>query len=733
MTEAARTGTDLQGGRRASSRRSVPFVQQLEAADCGAACLAMVLAYHGHEVPLSELRDAVGVGIDGIGAERLLEVARRYGLAGRALRAGIAHLRALPRGTILHWQFCHYVVLDEVSETSIRIVDPAVGRRQVPWALIDEKFTGAALTFDKTERFVPRRQRKSRLMPYLRRLFADRGLLFRVLAMTATLQALAMAVPAVTGVVVDGVVPRRDFDLLWIVAAGSALAVVFSLLSALVRGHLLVSLRTRLDMSMTADFMSHLSTLPCSYFQCRSTGDLMMRVNSNAAVREFLTSEVVTSLLDGLMVAIYLVAILFISWSMALIALVLGLVRVVLILAVHGRLRELMANQLDARAQCQSYLAQMLAGIETLKSAGAEGRAVEHWSNLYTRELNEASMRGWLESTARSVLRAFDLLSPLLLLSWGAFLVLSGDLTLGRMLALNAFAIAFFTPLSMLANSGLQLSMLGGHLDRMDDVLEAEPEQDPSRALGTPRLYGRISLRDVSFGYRRGGPLAIEAATLDIAPGTTVAIVGPSGCGKSTLARILLGLQRPQGGSVSFDDQDIAHLDLIGLRRQIGIVPQDPYFFAASVRSNIALGDPGAPLHRVVEAARLAKIHGHIMRLPMQYDTVLADRGATLSGGQRQRIALARALLRRPAILLLDEATSALDAETEESVTRNLERLRCTKIVIAHRLSTIANADMIVVLENGRIVEVGRHHELLRAGKTYARLVGTQTRIGQLA
>ena len=653
MTEASLGQDDGKPVRvKLKPRGQVPFVQQLEAADCGAASLAMVLGYWGCEVRLDDLRDAVGVTTDGVSAQAILEVAARYGLAGRGLRAGVEHLKELPRGSILHWEFAHFVVFDGMGSRGVKIVDPATGRREVPLDVVDRKFTGIALLLTPTERFVPNKGDRKRLLPYLRKLFSTPALLLRVLSMTALLQILAMVLPAVTGVIVDRVVPRSDMDLLWVIAGGAGLAVVFSMIAALVRAHLLVELRAKLDMKMTVDFTSHLVALPFSYFQRRQAGDLMMRVNSNATVREFLTSEVVTALLDGVMVTIYIVVMSALSWSMAGLALGLGVARVLLILAVHGRFKELMANQLDAKARCQSYLAQMLAGIETLKAAGAERRAVEHWTNLYSKELNEVAARGRLEAVSRSILRAFDSASPLVILSWGAYLVLSGELTLGTMLALNSFAVGFLTPLSTLANSGLQFSMLGGYLDRMDDVLEAEPEQDRGSVRNAPRLRGAVSVRSVCFRYRNDGPLAVDNATLEVAAGSTVAIVGPSGCGKSTLARLLLGLHRPQEGQILFDGQDISEMDAVSLRRQIGIVPQQPYLFASSIRDNIALGDPSAPLHRVVDAARLARIHDDIARLPMQYDTILADRGETLSGGQRQRIALARAVLQRPAKLL---------------------------------------------------------------------------------
>lgn len=723
--------TDLPFGDIRSPRGRIPFVAQLEAADCGAACLAMVLGQHGHEVRLSDLRDELGGTAVGVNAGHLLDVAARHGMAGRGVRVGIEHLRRLPRGSILHWELAHFVVLDRVGRKGVRVLDPGRGRREVSWDELRRAFTGVALVLAPAEGFVKRRVAKGRVAPYLRRLFSDPGLLGRVLAMSLLLQVMAMAIPALTGVVVDQVVPRADVDLLWVVAGGALFAVLFSALATLVRAHLLVGLRTRLDMTMTVDFIRHLVSLPYAYFQHRPAGDLMMRVNSNATVREFLTSNVLSGLLDACLVSLYVVVIASVSVSMAGLVLGLGILRVLLLFAVRRSLADHVATQLDAQARSQAYLAQLLAGIETLKAAGAERRSVSHWSNLYGKELNAVALRARLRATVESLLQVLTAGSPVLVLTLGTVLVLQGSHTLGSVLAVVAFANAFFGPLSALVESGLQLSALGSYLDRMDDVLSADPEQPPGALPAAPTLRGGITLQNVSFRYRPDAPPAVDRAQLEIQPGQTVAIVGASGSGKSTLARLLLGLHRPTEGRILFDGQDVSGLDAVSVRRQIGVVPQYPYLFASSIRENIALSDPSTPLPRVIEAARQAGIHDDVARLPLRYDTPLADRGESLSGGQRQRLAIARAILTRPAILLLDEATSALDAQTELQVTTQLERMRCTRVIIAHRLSTIAQADVIVVMHDGQIVEAGRHDELMARGPVYRALVSAQSRLGQ--
>jgi len=404
----------------------------------------------------------------------------------------------------------------------------------------------------------------------------------------------------------------------------------------------------------------------------------------------------------------------------------LGIVQVTVFYLARRSYRDLMARSLEAQARSQSYLVEMLRGMETLKAAAAESRAVERWSNLYVDELNVALDRGRLTARVDAMSSLLTSGSPLAILLIGALQVIAGRISLGEMLAINSLAIGLLLPLSTMVNSALQLTLLGSYMDRIDDVLRTAPEQTGTDLARAPRLTGRVTLHNVSFRYGDNLPFVVHNVSVDIRPGTTVAIVGRSGCGKSTLARMIAGLYRPTEGRVTFDGHDLRRLELKSLRRQIGVVFQSPSLFAGSVRAAIGLSDPSATLDKIVESARIAAVDDDIRAMPMGYDTILSDGGASMSGGQRQRIALARALVHKPALLILDEATSALDSETERRVSKNLEALRCTRIVLAHRLSTIVHADLIMVMEAGEVVEAGTHHELLSRGAHYARLVAAQ-------
>jgi ABC-type bacteriocin/lantibiotic exporter with double-glycine peptidase domain len=717
----------------AGTARQIPFIQQLSATECGAACLAMVLGYYGKQVPLSDVRDVIGVQRDGVNAMALLQAGRWYGLRGRGVRLELEALPYLATGAVLHWEFAHFVVFERWRKGGVAIVDPAYGRRWVPMDQFTHAFTGVALTFEPADDFQPEADRRRVVWGYVKYITGHSGLLGRIGVLSVLLQLFALAVPLLTGMLVDRVIPHGDAHLLTVLSIGMLAMVLFYFLASLIRAHLLLYLRTHLDTQMTLGFLEHLTMLPYTFFQQRSEGDLMMRVNSNAQIRELLTSTALSSLLDGALASVYLGILLLASPAMAAMVLLLGLLQAGVFLLSYRRYQELMSQDLQTQAKAQSYLVQMLAGIETLKAGGLEGRAVEQWSHLFVDELNVALKRGRLNALVEAAMTALRIGSPLLVMWFGGLQVLNGSLSVGTMLALNALASGFLSPIATLISTALQLQLLRSYIERLEDVLQAPPEQDKHRMSRAPGLTGAIELDNVSFSY---GPLVaggVHQVSVHIAPGQKVAIVGRSGAGKSTLAKLLLGLYQPSSGRVLYDGLDLAGLDLHSVRQQCGTVTQRSYLFGTSIRENITLQDPTISLPQVVEAAQLAGIHEDIIAMPMGYETLLLDGGGSLSGGQRQRVALARALVHRPAILLLDEATSALDAITEAQVHQHLAALRCTRIVIAHRLNTIRDADLILVLEDGAIVERGAHAALLAQRGHYAALVQSQMEIDAVA
>lgn len=385
-----------------------------------------------------------------------------------------------------------------------------------------------------------------------------------------------------------------------------------------------------------------------------------------------------------------------------------------------------MQRNLATQAASQNYAIEALTGIATLKSSGAEKRALDHWSGLFFQQLHVSLQSSYLSAVIDTVLTAIRIFAPLGLLWFGTMQVLDGTLSLGTMLALNAIATLFLTPLASLVTNGQKLQLVSAHLERLMDILDTPPEQTIQNANATPSLKGQIDLNSVSFRYSRHSPWILEDISLSIQPGQKIALVGRSGSGKSTLAKLLLGLYLPTEGEICYDSIPLQQLNYRALRSQFGVVLQDSTLFSGSIRHNIAFNAPNLSFEQVKTAAKLAAIHDEIQRMPMAYETLVAESGTGLSGGQRQRLFLARALALSPKILLLDEATSHLDSISERLVNNNLNELGCTQIIIAHRLSTIVNADQILVLDEGKIVERGTHQELLGKKGHYAMLVENQ-------
>src|SRR5215216_5346066 len=695
--------------------------------DCGAACLAMVLAYHGKQVPLDELRQMTSTDRDGVDALAVTRAAQQYGLSAQGVVADLDDLDQLPPATILHWDFTHFVVFERLRRNGVQVVDPALGRRRLSIEVFRRSYTGVAIAFEPGEDFQTSKLKTRGTWRYLRPLLNQSRSLSKVLVGSVLLRLLALALPLLTGLLVDAIVPRNDRHLLLVTGAVMAAVVGYFFLATLLRSHLLLQLRTLLDVRLTTAFVEHLVDLPYSFFLGRSAGDLAMRLDSHTIVREFLTTGALAALIDGSLASLYLVLLLMLSPPLAALVLGLGLLQVMALLLSRRRNQHLMSESLHVEAKAQSYTFELLAGIETLKAAGAERRAAEHWERLFIDQVNVALRRGRLNASVDAGMGTLQLGSPLAILVYGGFQVLNGNISLGTMLAAAALAAGFLEPLATLIQTGLQMQLLRSYMERINDVLDAPREQEGQTVATAPRLTGRIRADGVSFAY--GGPLAplvVNDVSLEVQPGQLVGIVGRSGSGKSTLACLLLGLYPPASGRILFDGRDLAELDLKSLRGQIGIVTQRPYLFGGTIRRNIALSNPEMTHEMVVDAAKLACIHDEIVAMPMGYDTPLIDGGVSLSGGQRQRIALARALAHHPTILLLDEATSDLDSVNERMAQHNISALGCTRIVIAHRLSTIVDADLILVMEDGRIVQRGTHAELMALPGPYREQVVAQ-------
>ena len=694
--------------------RRVRFRAQVELADCGPAALAMVLELHGRPVPFDEVKNVCGTGRDGTDAATLVAAAKYFGLDAKGVRTEVEDLEDLPQGTMLFWDLSHFVVLDGVRRGGIDVVDPAIGKRRIAWDEVRRSYAGVALITQPGPDFQPGGKRKHGLWRHVRPLLEQHATLRRAVTTSLLIRGLALGLPLLTAALVDRVVPAGDRGLLAVIGASLAVMVGFHFLTTWLRGLLLLHLRTRVDLRTTLGFLKHLVALPYTFHLSRSSGDLMMRLRSNSYVREVLTTTTLSALLDGAFATLYLVLLIAVSTPLGLLVLGLGALQVTVLLLSRRATQRLAGESLRAESRSQGYAFQLLAGIGTLKSSGTEERAVETFSRLFTDELAVTVSRGRLSAAVDALTSALSVGSPLVVLTFAGVQVLEGQISLGTALAVNALATGFLQPLSVLVTTGLSAQVLTSYVERLNDVFDTPAEQEGETVREAPRLSGSIVAEDLTFRYAPLSPVVVDGVSVEIEPGQTVALVGRSGSGKTTLGHLLLGLYRPTEGRVLHDGIDLRELEARSVRTQFGVVTQDPYLFSTSIRENIAFVDPALTLDDVREAARLACIADDITAMPMGYDTVLSDGGASLSGGQRQRVALARAIAARPKVLLLDEATSHLDAVTEAAVHENLTRLGCTTIVVAHRLSTVVNADLILVVEGGRVVERGTHPTLLR-------------------
>ncbi|WP_307845159.1 peptidase domain-containing ABC transporter [Planomonospora sp. ID67723] len=728
------------------NRRKVPVVFQHTPTECGAACLTMILGAYGYRVGLRALSDELGVGRDGMSALDLTRAARRYGLTTRAFSIPAEGMSSAPLPAVVHWRGNHYVVVEALKRDHVRIVDPANGRQRITREEFARDFTGVVIIFEPGDGFRSdggaaarrgslglrfRRRPESAEGRWWRRLtrtaFAGRrALVALLLGVSVMVQAFGFALPAITETVVDRVLPHggdhSPLDLLGVgvPAAFGAYAVI-----GLVRGLALVSLRTGVDTDLMRDTGERLLAAPFRFFALRGSVDLANRVMGTALIREVMTSQVFVALLDGPLAVGYMIVVGMRSPVMGAWLLGFAVLQVGLLLLTRRRIGDLAHRETDARMEVQSRFVEAIRGIESVKASGAEPRIRQRWSQALASQAWHVRRSGRAQAVRDALLDAVRFTAPLALLWVGVRQVTSGELTLGAMLALQALAAAALAPLASLVDGAQALQLVRPHVDRLADIWQTPPEPVPSDPVEAA-LSGGVELRNVGFRYSPHGPWIVRNVSLTIRPGMKVGLVGTSGSGKSTLARLILGLLQPSEGEILYDGVPAARFDPGALRRQFGVVPQDPVLFSGTIFENLALNAPDATAEQVATAARVARIHDEIVAMPMGYDTQLTD-GTGLSGGQRQRVALARALLSGPRILLLDEATSSLDSVTEAAIESGLRDFDRTRIVIAHRLSTIWDADLIFVMEHGRVIEWGTREELTRWGGRYAHLIAVQS------
>jgi ABC-type bacteriocin/lantibiotic exporter with double-glycine peptidase domain/CRP-like cAMP-binding protein len=711
--------------------RRFPHVYQLDEADCGAACLAVVCRHFGRSVSISHIRRLVRTSTDGTTLAGITRGAEELGLEARSIRASKSRLDGLPLPAVVHWQGNHWVVLYRVDRDRVRISDPARGLRRLPRAEFLEHWSGYASVIGYGEAFADAPESRPSLgwvKPFLRPHL--RHMVYA--AVLATLAAgLQLVLPILTQVVVDRVIPHRNVGLLWIVLGAIAAVLLAMTAASLVQRYLLSWVAVRFDVA-TLDYLTgRLLRLPMSFFAARRTGDIERRLNGAQQVRQFFVQSGVQALTSVTQLVAALVLMFVYSWTLALVYLATIPAYAGLMRFSAMRLRPMYDNLEEAYGRYSSGQIDAIRGIEVVKTLAAEDALRTLMLGRFQSLADRIFRTQFLVLAYQGALQLVTFASFGLFLLVGALEVVHGHLTLGQFVAFNALLALANAPVIGLLSLWDEFQYARILLGRLDDVLEQEPEQGADRSALRPvrTLEGRVELRGVGFRY--GGPEAppiLEQLTFTAEPGETVAIVGRSGSGKTTLIKLLAGLIEPTEGAITFDGFELRTLDYRTLRRQIGFVLQESYLFDDTIAGNIAFGEETVDPQRLEWAAKAANAHEFVSRLPLGYETRVGESGMRLSGGQQQRIAIARALYNRPPVLLFDEATSALDSESERAVKQSLDDLLegRTSFVIAHRLSTIRDADRIVVLDRGRLVEQGTHDELIARQGLYFYLAGQQ-------
>jgi NHLM bacteriocin system ABC transporter peptidase/ATP-binding protein len=716
---------------RSTRRANAPLILQMEAVECGAASLAMILAYHKKFVSLEQLRVDCGVTRDGSKASYLVKAARRHGLLARGLRAEPAALRGLPLPMIVFWEFNHFLVVDGFAKGRVLLNDPGFGRRRVTDAEFDKSFTGVVLAFAPGPGFVPSGRPRSLVNGLRRRLTGCKTALAYLVLAGLALVLPGMVIPVFTSVFIDRVlVGSLEAWTVPLVCAMMATALIVAALTWLQK-HYLLKLETRISLSTSARFLWHALRLPVGFYHQRSAGDIGVRVGIGDRVAHVLSEQLVTALLGVGSALFFAVVMMLYDGPMSLVTIGIIALNILLLHLVSRSRIELNQKIGIERSKVVGTAMNGLMLIETLKASGSESAFFSRWAGLQAHLSNSTQRMGRSVIVLDLLPKFLAAINSALVLCIGGSRVMHGDMTIGMLVAYQALVAGFVSPVNVLVALGGELQTFKGDMDRLDDVLD-HPCQDGAAAEGPPgllhaaRLEGELELRNVTFGYSRHEAPLLENFSLVLRPGQRVALVGASGCGKSTIAKLVIGLYAPWEGQILFDGKPREAWPHQQLLNSMAAVDQDIALFSGTVRDNLAMWDATLPQAAIVDAAKDACVHDAISARPGGYDGRVAQGGANFSGGQRQRLEIARALASNPRLLVFDEATSALDPLTEKTIETNLRRRGCSCLVIAHRLSAVRDCDEIIVLDKGRVVERGSHRGLLALDGNYGRLIANE-------
>lgn len=730
-------------------RVKTPTVLQIEETECGAACLAIILWHYGCYIPLEELRVATGVSRDGSKASNMVEAAQHYGLIAKGYRYEPEDLPSLHLPIIVFWNFVHYVVVDGFGRDKVYLNDPATGPRTVSSADFNKAFTGVVLTFEPGPDF-KREGQKPSVVRGLRERFRHAGLpLAFILLASVALMVLQLITPTFANVFIQRfLIENQTQHIDVLLAAVAATALLFGAFTWVQQMYLL-RMQTKLSLGMSSRFLWHVVRLPLSFFSQRYAGEIGTRVALNDTLAQLLSGTLATNILGVLLIGILAVFMFKYDVVLSLLAIAIGALNLVALRLVSRRRKDQNQRLLQEQAVLLGIAMNGLRSIETIKAGGSESDFFEQWAGHQTRVINAEQDFGLSTQSLAAVPVLLAGINTTAILVVGGWRVISGNLTIGELVAFQLLVGFFLAPIAGLVTFGSSLQEAVADVHRLDDVLRnpmevqsngASESREPAPSNGShsegngsvpngkptlmsSRLIGRVELKGVSFGYNPLEPPLIDDFSLAIEPGHRVALVGASGSGKSTVVKLVSGLLQPWKGEILFDG--MARLEVPPQIRtdSMAVASQEIVLFEGTIKQNLTLWDTTIPFTAIVQAAKDAQIHDVIAAQPSGYDYVLREDGSNFSGGQRQRLAIARALAGNPSVLILDEATSSLDTVAEQMVDDAIRERGCTCLIVAHRLSTIRDADEIIVLENGKVVQRGTHAAMIDTDGPYARLI----------
>jgi len=715
---------------------AVPLTLQIDAAECGAASLTTVLSYYGRWASLEQVRQDCGVSRNGSKASNILKAAKSYGMRAKGYRKDPDQLGGIPMPAIIHWNFNHFVVLEGIGKTYVAIADPASGRRRISIQEFEDAFTGVVLAMEPGPDFTRGGAKPRPVLQLLEQLKTSRNAAALVALFSLALVIPQLMLASLLKLFVDKVM-LQDFQnwvqplCLGIVATAIAEAGITWL-----QQHYLVRIEAKLSVVLSSRVMFRLMEQSLAFIGQRFPGELAARVEAADNVAVLLSGHVASTAFNLIAVLIYGMAMLLFDPSVAMVAILVAVINLTIMRMVSTRMRDLNSRVAMDSGKLIGRTVSALSGLETIKASGSEDDVFAQWSGQHARLMSSVqslSVQNAIIGAVPGLLSAFGMVA---VLSLGGVRVIQGEMTLGTLVALMALMANFLGPLNGLIDIFQHFQHAIGDLNRLTDLMsKTDVEQANEKAVGMqtalagPRilsrhlLSGRLELRNLTFGFSRIDPPLIRNFSLNLEPGMRVALVGCSGSGKSTVGRMVAGLLHPWSGEVLFDGVPRTSILPSVLANSVAYVDQDVYLFEGTIRDNLTLWDPTVPEANIVEALKDAQIYGDVVARDGHYDAAVTEGGSNFSGGQRQRLEIARALLSYPSVLILDEATAALDPIVEQKVNLALRRRGCTCLIIAHRLSAIRDADEIIVLHKGRIVERGSHDMLLAAGCVYANLI----------